>query len=160
MQNDHQLQVSVVPDEDASIHNFNHYNTYLLETEQTQHHEPDQSHSQSQSRSGHVISDPFAIPASILPPATMEQWAPPNHEMGMSGAHQLPSFNYGIDMNMGYTGSSPAPMMAQGNTTPSSKSPHLFVSLISSTSSLVPSEALLDLQAETSITLILICLLR
>lgn len=119
------LQVSVVPDENSSIHNLGH--TYHLNDTGTgneaQGHETPFDHS-------NLIPNPFIFPSSILPvpdqellplPMSMStpgnQWTPPCGEIEMLGGQQLPPFHYAA-----YTGMSPAPMMAQGNTTPSSTS--------------------------------------
>lgn len=143
--NDTGLQVSVVPDEDASIFNFNNqtYN-YLIDTTHIDSSNGNGHGSNSADNaigngpsSGHQYhptdTDPFTIPTSILPAPIpmsglmpMNQWAPPCGEMEMemvvngSLGQQLPPIQY--EYGMAYTGLSPAPMMAEGNTTPSSKS--------------------------------------
>lgn len=135
MQSNNGLQVSIVPDEDASILNFS---KYLLDTNNGNtagdgnvfHTGLEDVYDNGQSSQHLQNMDPFTMPPSILPNLTSNmstslpdnQWSAPSNDNEMdiqSGGQQLPPFQY----DMVYTGLSPAPMMAQGNTTPSSKLP-------------------------------------
>lgn len=123
MHSNNELDVSIVPDEDTTMYNFTNF-IIQGDSSNTSSTGPTPSYT--------TLSDPFTFPSSILPTDTDTTH---NHNINLDQGPLLPSFpTNGVNSsqpfpaylnNTAYTGVSPAPMVAQGNTTPSSKSHRL-----------------------------------